>query len=88
MKTPKDFKVGEIYKMNVAERSTVTNPYYVYIKEIGDDYIITSIPGQHDLKIRIGSDYFGNWDYHIPRMVKYSHINTKYKHVLYNQKLD
>ena len=84
MKTPKDFKVGEIYKMKVALRSHVKSPYYVYIKSVGQDYIETSIPYYHSLKISfLNKDM---WNYHIPRMLKTSHVDTIYKRLIYNQK--
>ncbi len=60
----KKFAVGQIWEMAVAERSHVFSPYCVEIIEVGLGYIVTSIPGLHDLKIEKGK----NWDYHIPRM--------------------
>lgn len=60
----KDFKVGQVYKMTVASRSHVKKPYYVQIVMVGEDFIKTSIPGEHSLIISKDN----NWDYHIPRM--------------------
>jgi hypothetical protein len=45
------FTVGQIFKMAVASRSHVTKPYYVEIIEVGENYIVTNIPGQHSFKI-------------------------------------
>lgn len=65
--TPKDFKVGDVYKMSVASRSHVKSPYYVIIKQVTEDFIETDIPGEHSLRIRFGSP---EWSYHIPRMTR------------------
>ena len=75
------FKIGQIYKMNVASRSHTKHPYYVEIVDVGKDYIETSIPGYHSLKIARDS----NWDYHIPRM-QYIGNNHDATQLIYNQK--
>ena len=62
----KQFKVGQIWEMIPWERSHVKKPYPVEIVEIGDDYIVTSIPKGHELKI----SFDNNWDYHFPRFIK------------------
>lgn len=80
MKKPHDFKKGEVYKMNVASRSHVKSPYYVIIKKVGKDFIVTDIPGHHSLIINED-----NWDYHIPRM-KLIGSNPFNKLLIYNQK--
>ena len=78
----KDFKVGDIYKMEVGKRSHVSQPYYVRIAEVGIDYIVTEIPKEHSL--RIDKDKNLNWGYQIPRMTYAEPQNTR---LLYNQKL-
>lgn len=79
-KTPKNFSVGEVYEMFPASRSHVTTSYYIEIIEVGSDYIITSIPEYHSLKI----SYSNNWDYQIPRM-KYIGTGIEFRHLLFNQ---
>lgn len=74
------FKVGQIYKMAVAHASHVKSPYYVEIIEVGPDYIVTNIPGEHSLKIQEGQ----NWDYHIPRMTLMG-MKGKFEHLIINQ---
>lgn len=64
-KTPKDFKCGQVYKMDVADRSHISKPYYVQIIEVEDSYIKTWIPNKHDLVISYPGE---QWDYHVPRM--------------------
>lgn len=65
--------------MSVGSRSHVKVPYFVEIVDVGDDYITTSIPGKHELKIDKG-----NWDYQTSRM---TYVGTKeqYGQLLYNQ---
>ncbi len=65
-KKPIDFMIGSIYKMQVASRSHVKNPYYVIISNVGVDFIETDIPNHHSLKINYPSP---EWEYHIPRMI-------------------
>ena len=77
----KDFKEGQIYKMKVASRSHVIEPYYVEIIEVGKDFITTNIPDAHSLKIDEK-----NWDYHIPRM-EFIGDKKEFGHLIYNQKL-
>lgn len=79
---PKDFKVGHVYKMAVAERSYVAEPYYVIVLEIGKDFVITEVPKEHRLKIVKGN----NWKYHIGRFT-YIGNDQKSMDLLYNQKL-
>lgn len=74
------FKVGGIYRMHPANRSHVRTPYYVEVIEIGNDFIITNIPGKHSLRIVKGS----NWDYHIPRM-EFIGTQETHGHLLLNQ---
>lgn len=81
MKQPYNFKKGEVYKMDVAERSSVKHPYYVIIKDVGIDFIVTDIPGKHSLKITKGN----NWDYHTPRMT-FIGSDKLSKELIYNQK--
>ena len=77
------FKPGQIYKMNVAARSHVKNPYFVEILKVKENFIITNIPGHHSLKIEKGC----NWDYHIPRM-QYVGEKETHGHLILNQKLE
>ncbi len=79
--TPQDFKKGEVYRMAVASRSHVKKPYYVLIKDVGDDYIETYIPNRNSNKINFHS---AEWDYHIPRMTL---INAD-KSIVYNQVIE
>jgi len=80
---------GDIIKMDVASRSHVTEPYYVFCEEYnphakeGEVKMVTSIPGRYKIKMYVGS----NWEYHSPRMTK---IGTIFSHgyLLENQKLD
>ncbi len=81
------FKKGQVIKMDVAERSHVTTPYYVEIiyfdekaSKEGDLIMITSIPGQHECKMILGN----NWDYHQKRMTIIGD-KSKYGFLLYNQ---
>ena len=78
-----DFKVNSIYKMNPTSRSHSKKPYFVYIKSITKEYIETSIPFFHSLKIRIKDKKM--WDYHTARMTKYGDIKNDSK-LLYWQK--
>lgn len=84
-----DFKVGQVYKINVASRSHVTQPYYVEILEVNNSfidkinssyYIVTGIPSGHTLKITPDN----NWDYHIPRMT-YMGTKEQCKYLINNQ---
>ncbi len=75
------FKVGQIYLMAVGPRSHVKSPYYVEIIEVGKDYIVTNIPGEHALEIEKNN----NWDYHIPRM-EYVGTKSTHGHLLLDQK--
>lgn len=75
------FKVGEVYKMAVGSRSHVTEPYYVIIKYVGEDYIVTYIPGKQSVRI----SFDNNWEYHIPRMTYIGNDEYSVK-LLYNQK--
>lgn len=59
-----------------------TKPYYVLIKTVAKDFIVTTIPEEHTLEIKVGE----NWDYHIARMTIVGPIE-KYRHLLYNQEL-
>lgn len=79
------FQAGQIFKMNVAARSHVNHPYYVEIIEVGENYIVTNIPGEHSLKItKEGTN--PNWSYHIPRMV-YVGDKKDYGHLIRGQEL-
>ncbi len=69
--------------MDVGKRSHVTEPYYVEIKEVGKDYIITNIPEEHSLKI---SEEVGNWEYQTSRMTLVGTGNS-FKNYLFNQSL-
>lgn len=86
--TPLPFEVGDIYKMTVASRSHVKEPYFVEIIEVGEGYIVTNIPGHHSLKISKSNTggTVNNWDYHIPRMI-YVGKKADYDHLIKNQKL-
>ena len=79
---PSDFKEGEIWQFGVASRSHVKKPYYVIIKSVGNDFIETSVPGRHSLKIALGSP---EWKYHIPRMKFVSDYSEDKSVLLYNQ---
>ena len=82
MKLISDFEVGEIYLMNPVSRSHSKKPYYIYIKSITQEYIETSIPFFHSLKIGRKSDM---WYYHTNRMERRGHIKFN-SNLLYFQK--
>lgn len=83
LKTPSDFRIGEVYRMAVAERSHETQPYYIEIKDVEIDFIETNIPERHSLKIYYGSP---EWDYRVSRMT-YVGNDKKSRIFLYGQKL-
>lgn len=83
MKYPKDFKIGEVYKMKVGSHSHVKHPYFVEIIDVDEKSITTNIPGEHSLNIELGK----NWEYHIPRMEFVGTISS-HPHLLLNQKLN
>lgn len=60
---PSDFKINEVYEMSSGYHTS--KPYYVLIDDIEDDFIETTIPHKHSLKIMYNSF---EWKYHIPRM--------------------
>lgn len=64
-KKPSDFKKGEVYRMAVASRSHVTEPYNVIINDVGDNFIETYVPDKHLLRIEYPSL---QWDYQTARM--------------------
>lgn len=82
IKTPDDFKVGEVYQMSVAQYSYVKHPYYVIIKEVGSNWIETEIPGEHSLVIK---QHSFEWNFHIPRM-KLIGSDDESRKLIYNQK--
>jgi hypothetical protein len=77
----KDFEKNQVYKMS--QGYYIKKPYYIYIKEVGKDYIVTDIPSYHSVKITFPSS---TWDYQIGRMTFMGYKN-KCKNLLYNQKL-
>lgn len=72
---------GAIIKMDPASRSHAKSFYYVEILTVGEDKIVTNIPGEHSLEITKDN----NWDYHLPRM-KYIGDKEQYGYLLLNQK--
>ena len=78
---PSDFKVGEVYKMDVARRSHVKHPYYVIIDAVDDYFIVTKIPEKDCLQIKYSSP---EWDYHIPRMTLIG-SDSNAKKLIHNQ---
>lgn len=82
-KKPSDFREGEIYQMSAGYH--VKKPYYVLIEEVDDDFIRTTIPDKHSLKIEYGSY---EWGYHIPRMTYVgTDNNTGFSKLLYQPNL-
>lgn len=53
------------YRMAVASRSHVTEPYNVIINDVGDNFIETYVPDKHLLRIEYPSL---QWDYQTARM--------------------
>ncbi len=80
------FELNQVWKMNVAERSHVTAPYYVRIILVGIGEIVTSIPGAHSLTISQHGEN-ANWDYHIPRM-EYVGTMESHGHLLFDQNIE
>ncbi len=74
------FRVGDIYKMNVGERSHTDHPYYIEVIKVEDHYIMTNIPDYHSTKISVDN----NLDYHLPRM-EYVGDKQTYGHLILNQ---
>jgi hypothetical protein len=81
---PSDFRQGAVYKMAVASRSIVTEPYYVIVNEAGENFIKTCIPGKREMKIEYGTE---TWQYHVTRMtfVGFDPISLM---LIYNQSLN
>lgn len=81
-----EFSVGQIIEMSPGYHTI--EPYYVLIKfynseaKAGDVKMITTIPGEHDCKMVVGS----NWEYHYKRMKIIGDKKT-YGYLLNNQKL-
>jgi hypothetical protein len=78
------FEVGQVWKMNVANRSHVKHPYFVEIISVDDNGMTIGIPGEHTTEIKNNSP---ECDYHIPRM---ECVGTKetYGHLLLNQSFE
>lgn len=83
-----EFKIGQVLKMSVANRSHVTQPYYVEVVEYypnaeqGEVKMVTHIPGEHSCRMVVGS----NWEYHQPRMTIVGD-KKRFGYLLINQKL-
>lgn len=82
------FREGLVIKMCPGYHTT--KPYYVEVlfydikaKVNGGIRMVTSIPGEHECKMTIGS----NWEYHYRRM-SIMGDKSKFGHLLLNQKLD
>lgn len=81
--SPKDFKVGQVYRMRPTTRSHVRNPYYVEIVESHRNEIVTFIPGRDTRVIRYNT---AEWDYHMGRMDYVGVVTDKQTEaILYNQ---
>jgi|JI10StandDraft_1071094.scaffolds.fasta_scaffold05061_16 hypothetical protein len=84
----KSFYRGAIIKMDVAERSHVTEPYYVEClfynpnARHGEVIMITGIPGHHETEMTVGN----SWDYHKPRMTVIGN-KSDHGHLILNQKI-
>jgi uncharacterized OB-fold protein len=80
------FSVGQILKMSPGAHTK--KPYYVIVvyfngnAKHGQIIMTTSIPGQHECNMVVGS----NWEYHHKRMTIIA-TESSHSHLLYNQKL-
>lgn len=81
-----NFEAGQVLQMTPGYHTT--KPYYVEVvfynaeAKDGEVKMITRIPGEHSLDMKVGS----NWEYHYKRM-KIIGSKKQFKHLLHNQKL-
>jgi len=80
MLKPENFEVGQILKFDPGYHTK--EHYYAEVIEVGENFIKTSIPGMHELKIEYPSI---TWDYQANR-IKILGTNKIYKYLIYDQK--